>query len=1631
MMLDRRLVFLLFYSTLASCILAQANNANLDYASFPANENGTCYKRVPYDEALAVNISRGIVKTPPGSQQAGVKTNSNRGWLTIIDCCEGFIRNKSTGKCETHCDEGCFGGTCTGPNVCTCEDGWRPEAGVCKPICRRGCADNAYCFSPDICTCKFGYEEEEGICKPVCRYGCRNGQCVAPRDCRCNPGYYLNETQRCEPVCEGGCPHGRCVQPGICECNRGYTNPENDPETCTPSCPDTCTSTNGRCHSPNVCTCDPGYTQTPSGTCIPECLGDCPNGRCVAPEQCECNQGFVMNRQLRRCVEGQNGRDGYYENPAVNRSRGNNYDNPTIPPETTYGGRGTYRPEDSSQLRGPDQGLKRPQNYDVQQPGRAYGTQGIVQNRNRPDSEQEDMYGTTGQYEDAVALNQTQNNSRVIGLKGGVNRQNIPGTYPTSENNNRYTGYRNNSTGGIHRPANSQGPFAPLEPYDPDGQRLNQTNPRDRNPQYETYGNSQTPRPLRPVNQQGPFPSQGPYPSQGYYNETHGSDGRYYGDRRNNQTRRPYQGPYGSQGPYPGQGPYSTPAPGQGLYPKLPPIPGQDPYAEGPYSGQGPHPTQETFPGQGPYSTPAPGQGLYPKLPRIPGQGPVSTHDPRDFESPYGPQYNGPTPDPLGAHGQNPSQRLPGNNQPYQPLGPYGIPARGQPGNPHETLGLKGGRRPWPDSSRNPGVDIAYGVNEMQNLPQNGNVNPRPGQTSVIVGLYDPYNPVAPGNDGTDNIYVLDPSMNHGFFNPYLPPGSPPQLDPGFAPFKLPGYSHYRPTCDSPCVNSVCVGNNVCQCKPGYEPDPINPNGFKCVPSCPGGCVNGVCSGPDLCICNAGFVKERGGFSRCHHSVLSSVSRWPVSEQQNMEFSAIVLFVLAVIARTESVYRFSDFVIHRNCTEVFSITTPKYVPYEESYRTRNWLGFTKWKTRTNYRIENHVSYQRRSVCCSGYTNYGSSMCIPICSKSCGSYGVCSEPETCKCFQGYSMDHSINDCRPVCSNECVNGKCTAPNTCVCNNGFHKLSDGYTCTATCNTCTSLELCVEPHICRCKPGYRRSSLDRLDWIKEASPCEPICDKPCVNADCVSPNVCKCHEGYEDLDDDVYTCEPRCSHGCGLDGYCTAPETCTCRPGYALSHPGSNICIPICTDECVNGNCVAPDRCNCKDGYAKTGSDFSHICHPVCNSRCTNGYCSEPNKCICLPGYAASNDYQTCEPVCKEPCHMGTCTAPDTCTCHKGYKLSEHSNFTCEPHCDSGCDHGLCSDPNKCICYPGYAATNEFQTCEPVCKEDCHMGTCTAPDTCTCHESYRLSEDNNFACEPICSLDCINGNCTAPNECTCDDGYEMKNGSSNNCIVICECQNGFCNDDSSTCKACSEGFDLTVVEGNSTLCQPHCEGNCSSHGQCVEPQSCDCDENYVADNDTLGNPVCLHACGGDCQHGTCEVGTGLCSCYYGWAGKFCEEAIACVLRIYNDTKISLRPSEWDGYDDSGNWTVKEDPWTGPTCHERCLHAMDNSTKCLNQTDVEANDWLTCYMSIESSCNTHSVVMANLYKSDVNVVTIIASCAIMLLTLATVVSATLIFKKKKRNQRRDTIAMTSSEQEQPEAEEDRLIENDTDGISL
>lgn len=152
--------------------------------------------------------------------------------------------------CEYFCAGGCIGGTCTAPNVCTCNHGYYKQGNTCVSECPRGC-HNGECIGPNKCSCRAGLTLDASgtACVPTttsiyrpppmtsggsvtsggsgsCDMPCYNGECTGRNSCTCRTGYIKDPNNsawnRCVAHCPGGCENGVCSAPNFCICNPGF-----------------------------------------------------------------------------------------------------------------------------------------------------------------------------------------------------------------------------------------------------------------------------------------------------------------------------------------------------------------------------------------------------------------------------------------------------------------------------------------------------------------------------------------------------------------------------------------------------------------------------------------------------------------------------------------------------------------------------------------------------------------------------------------------------------------------------------------------------------------------------------------------------------------------------------------------------------------------------------------------------------------------------------------------------------------------------------------------------------------------------------------------------------------------------------------------------------------------------------------------------------------------------------------------------------------------------------------------------------------------------------------------------------------------------------------------------------------
>ncbi|KAJ6646221.1 Epidermal growth factor-like protein [Pseudolycoriella hygida] len=225
----------------------------------------------------------------------------------ILKCKQGYERNAQTMNCDPVCKVPCTNGKCTKPDVCECSSGYHKTTdGTCtENECDPGAdvannkCQNGYCSKNGVCQCNDGFVRRNSSlqCEALCD-ACVNGNCVAPNKCECYDGFEWNtKKSECVPKCSKGCSNGTCVAPDKCACNPGFKALNSS--ICIPICEKGCV--NSTCTEPNTCTCFSGYELSSPHICTPVCANGCFNGSCVEPNVCRCDEGFYFNETSKQC----------------------------------------------------------------------------------------------------------------------------------------------------------------------------------------------------------------------------------------------------------------------------------------------------------------------------------------------------------------------------------------------------------------------------------------------------------------------------------------------------------------------------------------------------------------------------------------------------------------------------------------------------------------------------------------------------------------------------------------------------------------------------------------------------------------------------------------------------------------------------------------------------------------------------------------------------------------------------------------------------------------------------------------------------------------------------------------------------------------------------------------------------------------------------------------------------------------------------------------------------------------------------------------------------------------------------------------------------------------------------------
>ncbi|VDI49478.1 Hypothetical predicted protein [Mytilus galloprovincialis] len=142
-------------------------------------------------------------------------------------------------------------------------------------------------------------------------------------------------------------------------------------------------------------------------------------------------------------------------------------------------------------------------------------------------------------------------------------------------------------------------------------------------------------------------------------------------------------------------------------------------------------------------------------------------------------------------------------------------------------------------------------------------------------------------------------------------------------------------------------------------------------------------------------------------------------------------------------------------------------------------------------------------------------------------------------------------------------------------------------------------------------------------------------------------------------------------------------------------------------------------------------------------------------------------------------------------------------------------------------------------------------------------------------CSLvnNCSNqGQCVSPNRCRCFSGWTGKNCTKYDCSDVNHCYgNGRCvGPNKCDCHSGWEGETCIIA-----LCID--VKNCSEHGICLRPGVCKCASTFTGKDCSQcvplhWGPFCSQC--PDCQHGTCNLTTGMCECIgVNWSDDLCDK--------------------------------------------------------------------------------------------------------------------------------------------------------------
>lgn len=656
-------------------------------------------------------------------------------------------------------------------------------------------------------------------------------------------------------------------------------------------------------------------------------------------------------------------------------------------------------------------------------------------------------------------------------------------------------------------------------------------------------------------------------------------------------------------------------------------------------------------------------------------------------------------------------------------------------------------------------------------------------------------------------------------------------------------------TCHNACdgntcgTNAVCIADDhraICQCPPGFKPNPVpdvecaeveacNPN--PCHPTAV--CVVGAGDSP-VCQCQPGHVGNPYASGCEPEGSCNSNKDCPASSicQNYRCFNpcedACGQNAICEIINGEPICR---------CINKF---VPSALgPQNGCVRQTNYCA-----TSTDCNGGSCLDGQCKAVCRSSDDCVSGEKCIDnVCMIPCVTPTQCQADQTCHngvCILGCRSskncpsDQSCINNR--CQNPCTKGNICGPNaicSCVAHSTICSCPDDFQgnptpqqgCIRVPSFCETSQQCPAQH--HCVSGHCQCTCTSKNNCAHGERCKNgFCAKICYgNGNCLSGELC--------IDG---TCEYGCTSntGCNSDEVCINGK-CKCSQGFITG--SDNKCLDI--NECDENPCHSSAECINLHGTYRCACPQGTIGDPV------EGGCSTPHQC------ESDNDCQDSQGCinhkCSDPCRAIDCGANTICSvvdhspmcqCQPGYIGDAHACFKVECLSDNDCpndkycnlDSNKCASPcNKINCGYGNCVAIGHNA---ICK--CHPGfglvadTCTDIDECLHHPCHRTAVCQNTEGSYICSCphglvgDAYSLGCKLPGDCFTDS----------DCPTSASCIDNTCRNLCDVSTTCGHNAECTVRNHVAQCrCPSQSTGDpkiecvkyeCNYHSDCVTSSAC-----------------------------------------------------------------------------------------------------------------------------------------------------------------------------------------------------------------